>query len=124
MAKKRTLNTYENQAWLSVGLAAVGALGMLGAIVLLARNADANFFQTYWINYSPKSSYLPSLAISLMVACVAAGIGFLVGWNSAGQKRNTRSQLAWLGFFLCAGVITLSLCTGLLFYVTRHAVER
>jgi hypothetical protein len=110
-------NTYEKQARLSVILAAVGGLGVLASIALLVRN-----FHDSWVMYNPHGRWLPVLAGALFVGLAAGAIGLFVGLNSAGQRRNPRSQLAWTGFFLSALVIALSLSAGIFFYFTRYAM--
>lgn len=121
MARRKLINTYENQSKLSVLLAIVGALGTVGAAGLLARNFTD--LETFWVAYRPSSMWLPAMGGSLLLALIASGIGFLVGFGSAGQRRNTLSGVAWLGFFLNAGVLVLALCAAVFFYFTRHKIE-
>lgn len=121
MARKKSLNTYENQARLSVIAAGVGALATVATIVLLARNFTN--LQTFYVVYNPETLYLPALGASLLAALGCGAIGFFVGLNSAGQKRNTQSKLAWMGFFFSAAVITLALCVGLFFFFARRPLS-
>jgi len=111
--------TFEQQARLSVILAAVGAVSWLGMVGLLLRNFTP---QTFWVTYNPKSLYLPVLGLTLLVSLAASTAGFFIGLHSAGQRRNTRSGLSWLGFFLSAGMLTLTLCAALFFYFARNPV--
>lgn len=120
MARKRTLGTYENQARLSVALAVVGGVAGLAAIALLIRNFDP---QTKYVAYSRETLYLPLLGAALLFSLVAGVAGLGLGFNSAGQRRNERSRLSWLGFFLCAGVITIALCAGIFFVLTKYAMR-
>lgn len=93
VASRKT--TFEKQARLSVVLAAVGGLAALATIALLVRN-----FEGSWVMYDPHGRWLPVLAGALLVGLAAGAIGLFVGLNSASQRRNPRSQLAWTGFFL------------------------
>lgn len=120
MARKKTSFSYESQAKLSLILAVVSGVGLLATVYLLSRNFTD--FQTFWVNYNPTSMYLPALGACLVLALVCGGVGCLVGFNSAGQRRNTQSGLGWLGFFVNAGLITLAMCLGIFFYLARHAV--
>lgn len=113
--------TFEQQARLSVILAAVGAVSWAGTVGLLLRNFTP---QTFWVTYNPKSLYLPVLGLTLLVSLAASAAGFFIGLHSAGQRRNTRSGLSWLGFFLSAGLLTLSLCAALFFYFARNPVGK
>ncbi|MCK4341904.1 MAG: hypothetical protein KAY37_09305 [Phycisphaerae bacterium] len=118
MARKKSKFTYENQATLSIVLAAVGGVAFLLAAGLLWRNFTD--FETFWVSFNPKSMYQPLLGLVLFIALAVGAVGFFIGLNSAGQRRNTRSRLSWLGFFLNAGVIALALCAGIFFVIARH----
>jgi hypothetical protein len=113
--------TYEKQARLSVALAAIGGLATVTAIVLIIKNFA---LQTFWTAYSPKSLWLPAFLGTLLIAGVAGFFGLLVGFNGAGQKRNTESKLSWTGFFASAAVITLVLIAAAFFYFTRFPLAR
>lgn len=121
MARRRSSGGgYESQATLSVALAAVSAVGTLTAIALLARNFTD--MDTFYVAYNPQSKWLIAFGGTLMLGLLAGAAGFLLGLNSANQKRNARSNLSWLGFFANAGLITVALCSGIFFYFTRFAV--
>ncbi len=120
MARKKSWNTLENQAKLSVILAVVGGVGALAAVVLLGKNFTD--LSTFWVRYNPKGKWLPMLAACLFLALGAGGAGFFIGLNSAGERRNTRSRLAWIGFFASAGVLMLAVCAAIFFYFARHKV--
>ncbi|MBK9127720.1 MAG: hypothetical protein IPM13_07945 [Phycisphaerales bacterium] len=111
--------TYEKQARLSVLLAGVAGLGALAALGLVLRNFRADAGMTV---YSGKGMWLPVLGLTLLFSFAAAGTGLFLGLNGAGQKRNTKSSLSWLGFFLSAGVITLAAIVGVFFAFTRVAM--
>jgi hypothetical protein len=114
------LKSYESQSLLSVLLALVGGVAALGAVGVMARGFDK---ASFYVNYSSRSMFLPTLAGALLVGLAAAVIGFFIALNSAGQKRNTRSRLAWQGFFLNALVLTIVLLAGVFFYFTRNAIH-
>ncbi len=120
MARRKTLNTYENQAKLSVLLAAVGGVAVVGAAWLLMRNFRA---EVKWVVYDATGPYQMIFAATLLVSLMTAGAAFLLGLNSAGQRRNEQSKLSWLGFFLSAGVIALALCAGIFFYFMRQPIQ-
>lgn len=115
MASKQ--NTYEKQARLSIYLAAVGGAATLGVLYLLGRN-----FKDFWIVYNPHSKWLPMLGGTIFIGLLAGVIGLFVGFNSAGQRRNTLSRLSWTGFFLSALVVVLILSASIFFFFTRYAV--
>jgi hypothetical protein len=113
------IKTYEEQAKLSVILAAIGGFFALVALGGILRNFDAS---TGWVRYGTKTIFMPALGGCLVLALALAAIGFFVGLNSAGQRRNKRSRLSWTGFFLNALVIVLALCVGAVFAITRHGM--
>jgi hypothetical protein len=119
VARKKAGNPHERQATLSVAFAATGALFTMATVALLVRNLD---MENFWVAYNPRSKYLPILAVSLMLSVAGGGVGALLGFNSAGQKRNNKSGLSWAGFFSGAGVVTVALCCGVFFYLTKFAV--
>jgi len=113
------IKTYEDQAKLSVILAAVGGFFTVAALGAILRNFDAH---TGWVQYGTKTVFLPALGGCLVLALALAAIGFFVALNSAGQRRNKRSRLSWTGFFLNALVIMFALCAGVFFFFTRHGI--
>ncbi|MEW6252359.1 MAG: hypothetical protein AB1716_17105 [Planctomycetota bacterium] len=113
------LSRYEDQAKLSFYLGLLGLAAVAGVMFLLFRNFDLT---TFYVSYDPKRSFLPVLGAGMLVGLVAAGVGFFMSLNSAGQKRNTLSRLAWQAFFLNAIVITCLLSAGLFFMFTRYQV--
>ena len=56
-----------------------------------------------------------------MVLCssLPAFVGFVLGWNSAGQRRNDKPMRSWVGFFVGGGVVTLDVVLMLAFYLLR-----
>lgn len=115
------LNSYEGQALLSVGLAGVGALAAVGVCLVLARNFSA---EQFFVTYNPASMFLPVLGVAMLAGLAAGTVGFFVALNSAGQKRNSKSRLAWQGFFLNAFVLTVIVSAGIFFFFTRMAVGK
>lgn len=109
-------NVYEQQARLSVLLAAVGALCTLTALALMLQRFRWDSFQ---IVYDPRSMRMVAIGGALGLGLVGGGVSFLLGWLSAGRKTNPLNRLSWTGFFLGAGVIAAALCCGVFFLLTR-----
>jgi hypothetical protein len=110
------LKSYEQQAKFSVVLAALSALAALGVIFLLLKNFKPAHF---YVTYNPQGLWLPVLAAGLAFGLLVGAAGFFMALNSAGQRRNKLSRLAWQAFFLNALVITVMLCAAVFFYFTR-----
>ncbi len=113
------LNTYENQAKLSVALGVVGLLALLALAVLMRRNFDG---ATFYMTFNAESMFQPLIGLGILAGLLTGSVGFFVGLNSAGQRRNTQSGLAWKGFFLNAIALTGILAAAIFFYFTRNAV--
>jgi hypothetical protein len=114
------LSKYEDQALLSLILAIVAALSIVLTIGLLFRNFN---METFYVSYSNQGMWLPAMAGSLMFALLVSAVGFFIGLNSAGQKRNKRNRMSWQGFFLNALVITVAMSAGIFFVFTRYSVS-
>jgi hypothetical protein len=91
----------------------------LGGLGLIVRNFNPEAGMTV---YRGAGAWLLALAAALGVGLLAGAIGLFLGLNGAGQKRNTQSGLAWMGFFLSAGVITAALVVAAFFVFTRAAM--
>jgi len=113
------LRRYENQAKLSVILAAVGGAAAVGVAALLVLKFDREVF---FVTYNANGLFLPVLGAGLVGGLAAATVGFFVALNSAGQRRNPRSALSWRGFFLNAAVIAVLLSATVFFYLTHNAI--
>ena len=83
------LKRYEDQARLSVILAIVAFVAALGAAAVMIKIYSPDF-----VGFPVKMNSKRFLAImgALGMAGLASLIGFLVGFGSAGQKRNTQSR--------------------------------
>lgn len=114
------LNTFEKQAVLSVACAAVaGAAFLAQAVGVLWK-----------FNWSEFEIVMRSGGLRFFGIVGATGVGVLasiaglsMGWMSAGEKRNKRSQLSWAGFFLNAGLATLTICIFVLFWFGKELVR-
>lgn len=118
MAEK--LNAHEKQAKLSLLLAGISILFAVGLTGLIFRNFHAQFFE---VIYDANGRFYPIILATIAVAGITSAIGFLIGLNSAGQKRNTLSKLSWQGFFVNAIALTLTLCMALFFFLTKLGVQ-
>lgn len=113
-------NTFEKQALLSVAAGAVGLLAALMAVAILLRGFNWNEFS---VVMSREGKAYPLEFASIMVACLAGAVGFFSGFNSAGQRRNSKSKLSWTGFFLSAAVLTLAMSTFLVFWFSKEIIS-
>jgi hypothetical protein len=108
---KFSLRRYDTQATL-------GLYCSLAALLCLIVQAWFIFQHLNWDEWIVL--YGPRRRIAILMACAAtiglAVIGAALGFNSAGQRRNEKGQLSWIGFFTGALVISLSIALFLLFW--------
>ncbi len=110
------LRRYDVQASYSCVLSLVSIVPLLGALALALRNYRHDLGQ---IIYGDKSLFLPVFAGCLLLSLVPGALGFLLGWSSAGQRRNDKPKRSWIGFFLGGGVLTLDLIMLIAFWMLR-----
>lgn len=113
------LRKYENQAVFSVAMAVVGAVCALASALIVLKRFN---WEHFTLTYNRSGKLVIIFAASMLLAMGASAIGFGMGFNSAGQKRNTKSRLSWLGFFLSAGAIALALIVAIFFAITRDPI--
>ncbi|MBK9119321.1 MAG: hypothetical protein IPM18_06910 [Phycisphaerales bacterium] len=110
-------NEIEGQAVLSLWLGLAGFVAFLGAAFLLMRNLD---IATLMVTYR-SSAWLFLLMGGLLASLALSATGWVLAFNTAGHRRNSKSGLSWMCFFLNAGVLLLAALAGLFFYFTRQA---
>lgn len=114
------MKDYERQAQLSVVLAVLAAAACLVAVYFIGKNFHFDTFETF---YTTKRGIGFFAILGGVGAAMAAGVvGAFFAFNSAGQRRNKKSGLSWLGFFLNAGVLALALSAFVFFWLTKYNV--
>ncbi len=113
------MKTYEDQAKLSVYASIVAGLASLASVALILRNFDS---EEFFVNYASGTLWLPAVAASLLVALGAGALAFFMGLYTAGQRRNKKTNLSWLAFFISAGAITIALSAAVFFVLTRNQI--
>jgi hypothetical protein len=102
----QNLRRYEVQASYAVGLAIAAVVPFLAAAYLVYSRYDSDISR---IIYGSQGKFVPAFATCALASLAAAGVACLLGWNSAGQRRNDRSSRSWLGFFLGGMLVTLNI---------------
>ena len=82
----------------------------------LLRNYNAELGQ---IVYRASGMFLPVFLACTFASLAPSTIGFLLGLNSAGQRRNDRSAQSWTGFFVGGTVTTINLILLLAYVMLR-----
>ncbi len=75
------------------------------------------------IRFAKSGAFKPAFLICIALACLLAAIGAAMGFNSAGQRRNTLQRQSWTGFFLGMVALSLSIVVFAGYYFLRLPVE-
>jgi hypothetical protein len=111
-----SLRRYDTQARVALVLS-------LLAVVTLAVMAVGIFRHFNFSTLTPVYGSTRKMAVLLagMVTILLAAGGFGFGLNSAGQRRNEKATLSWLGFFIGAAVMCLAVI--LLFFFFKQGQQ-
>lgn len=109
------LKAYESQAKFSVVIGVLAAGALFATTFLILQRFD---FESFTIPMRRTRFFV--ILGGIAVALALAFTGFMVGFNSAGQKRNKQSRLSWMGFFLNAAAMALALSAFVFFWMTKY----
>ncbi len=112
----RSLRRYDVQANYALLLSLVSLLPFVGAVLLAFRNYQPGLGQ---ITYGPKGLFLPAYLGCILLSAAPGAVGFLLGWSSAGQRRNDKPRRSWIGFFVGGTVLTMNLILLITFWMIR-----
>ncbi len=110
------LRRYEVQARYALALAVLSAVPGVAALVLGLTRFDAMLGR---IVYGSHGRFVPAFVGCVFLSMIPAALGFVLGLSSAGQRRNDRSGLSWIGFFLGGTVLSIDLILLIAFYMLR-----
>lgn len=110
-----SLRRYDVQAGYAFVLAVLSIIPLVAAIGLTLRNYEPDLAQ---IVYGSKKYQV------IHHGCVLAAMGLsfvavVMGWNSAGERRNDKQHKSWVGFFVGGIVFTLTIIVMIAFYMLR-----
>ncbi|MBN1491049.1 MAG: hypothetical protein JXA69_14135 [Phycisphaerae bacterium] len=118
---KFSLRRYDVQATVSVALSAAAFFFILAMAAMIVTKLN---LEMKVISYGKEGLRMPAIYLSGLAAFTLGVAGFGFGMNSAGQRRNDKPRRSWIGFFLGAGAITLSLILLALFRMWGEEVIR
>lgn len=110
------LRRFDVQASYACVLSLVSVVPFAGAAALALRNYSHELGQ---IVYGKEGMWLPAFAACLLLSMAPSAVGMLLGWSSAGQRRNDRPVRSWVGFFVGGGVFTFDLILSIAFWMLR-----
>ena len=82
---------------------------------LLVRNWHSDVRQIMFADPKFQPIYLMCTALTVLLST----FGLVLGWNSAGQRRNDLQRRSWLGFFLGTGVLALAIVFLVAFWMLK-----
>jgi len=100
------LRRYDVQATWAIASAVAAAAPFFAAVYLAVSRFDGVLGQ---IRYGAQGRFVPVFLGCIALSGMLALLGFVLGWNSAGQRRNDHSRRSWTGFFLGGLIATLDL---------------
>ena len=113
------LRRYDVQATWALASAAAAAAPFLAAAYLAVSRFDGILGQ---IRYGAHGRFVPAFLGCVALSGLLAGLAFVLGWNSAGQRRNDKSSRSWTGFFVGGLIATLDVVLMLAFLKLRLEV--
>jgi len=113
------LRKVDNQATTSAVLSLSSVFFVIGLAVLVFRHVD---WETLSIFYKGGTLRMPAIGICGLLALGLSVLGFGFGISSAGERRNQKNHLSWLGFFIGAFVICVTLILLATFFFWKESV--
>jgi len=86
-----------------------------GAVVLIWKY-DATLGR---VVYGAAGKVVPVFAVCVLASLLPAVVSFVLGWNSAGNRRNNQPGRSWVGFFLGGTVATIDVILLVAFMMLR-----
>lgn len=99
-----SLRRFDVQARVSLVLALASVITFIGLVLVVLRRFDPKELVVYYGGPTKTAIYLGT-AVTLLLAAIGSGMGL----NSVGQRRNDKQTWSWIGFFVGAVIICLTL---------------
>ncbi len=112
----RNLRRYDVQAKYAFALAMVSIVPSIAALWMGWRRFDADLGR---IIYGSQGRFMLAFVGCVALSMAPAALGFVMGWSSAGQRRNDQSRRSWIAFFVGGGVLTLNVVLLIAFFMLR-----
>lgn len=111
-----SLRRYDVQAKYAFTLAVVSIVPGVAALWMGWKRFDADLGR---IIYGAQGRFVMAFMGCVLFSTVLAGLGFVWGWSSAGQRRNDHPSRSWIAFFVGGGVLTLNVVLMIAFFMLR-----
>jgi len=110
------LRRYDVQAKYAFALAMVSIVPAFAALWMGWKRFDADLGR---IIYGSQGRFVLAFVGCVVLSMAPAALGFVMGWSSAGQRRNDLSGRSWIAFFVGGSVLTLNIVLLIAFYMLR-----
>lgn len=107
------LRRYDVQAKYALVASLVSVPPLVGTCWLVMSRFNAELQQ---IVYGSGGKFVPALFGCILLSSIPAFGAFVLGWNSAGQRRNDKSTRSWIAFFVGGTVVTCNVIVLIAFY--------
>lgn len=114
-----SLRRYDVQAKYALGLVMVSIAPCLAALWLGWARFDAALGRMV---YGSQGRFEAAFFGCVLLSMAPAAVGFFMGWNSAGQRRNDQSARSWIAFFVGGSVLTLDVVLLVAFFMLHLPV--
>ena len=94
---KGSLRRFDVQAKYALNISMAATLGVLALLVLIFRNFER---AQVAVVYGRESLFAPVVFAITALTLLVAATGAMMGFNSAGQKRNPFNKRSWTAFFV------------------------
>jgi divalent metal cation (Fe/Co/Zn/Cd) transporter len=111
-----SLRKLDVQATYSLVLSLASVAPFLAAAFALARNYEPDLRAFV---YGAHGKFLIAFLACVGLSALIAAVGFVLGWNSAGQRRNEKSSRSWIGFYVGGLTLTLNIVLLIAFWLLR-----
>ncbi len=113
---RSSLRRYDVQARYACALSLVSILPFAAAAIATWQRYDGGLGQ---IVYGSVGYYIPAVLACILLSIVPGTLGCLLGFSSAGQRRNDKQGRSWTGFFVGGAVLTFDLVLLIALYMLK-----
>ena len=108
------LRRYDVQAKYAFALAMGSIVPSIAALWMGWRRFDADLGR---IIYGSQGWFMLAFLGCVVLSTAPAALAFVMGWSSAGQRRNDQSRRSWIAFFVGGSVLTLNVVLLIAFFM-------
>ena len=116
----RSLRRFDVQAKVSLIISILAGVCFVTLVVLFARNYSSELGA---VIYRTGSLFAPLFLVGTAATMLFSTVGLVLGFNSAGQRRNDLQGRSWAGFFLGTAFLAGAIICFALFWLLRMPLK-